>query len=82
VPVSRAADVIDVDTIDALTELLAARIAHDEHRIARAAMRHHYFDDVRVGESTHRFCTEIDALCALRDELIGLTPSTETAVIA
>ncbi len=51
-PVSRAADVIDSTTLGSLAELLAARLDHDEHRIARAAMRHHYFDDVRVGEST------------------------------
>ena len=82
VPVSRAADVIDIDTIDTLAELLAARLAHDEHRMARAAMRHHYFDDVRVGDTTHRFCAEIDALCALRDDLVGVAPRTETAVIA
>ncbi|WP_300680298.1 CDP-glycerol glycerophosphotransferase family protein [Nocardioides sp.] len=82
VPVSRAADVIDVDSIGSLPDLLADRLAHDEHRIARAAMRHHYFDDVRVGESTHRFCAEIDALCVLRDELVGVEPSVEDAVTA
>ena len=72
VPVSRCADVVDRTNLAGLTDLLAARLAHDEHRIARAAMRHHYFDDVRVGESTDRFVSEVGALVALRDRLIGV----------
>jgi hypothetical protein len=78
VPVSRVADVLDSrDLIDlaGLTALIADRLDHDEHRIARAAMRHHYFDDVRVGESTERFTKELSVLCDLRDRLIGVTPS-------
>ena len=74
VPVSRCADVVDGSNLDGLTELLSARLDHDEHRIARAAMRHHYFDDVRVGESTDRFVSEVGALVALRDRLIGVGP--------
>jgi hypothetical protein len=74
VPVSRCADVIDGTNLAGMTELLTARLDHDEHRIARAAMRHHYFDDVRVGESTDRFVTEVGALVALRDRLIGVGP--------
>jgi hypothetical protein len=35
-------------------------------------MRHHYFDDVRVGESTRRFLDEVAHLCARRDELNGV----------
>ena len=34
-------------------------------------MRHHYFDDVRVGDSTARFITEVRDLTALRDRLLG-----------
>ncbi|UDY24665.1 CDP-glycerol glycerophosphotransferase family protein [Nocardioides sp. Kera G14] len=85
VPVSRAADVLqaeDVNDIPGLTALVTARLEHDEHRIARAAMRHHYFDDVRVGESTQRFEAEIAALCELRDRLIGVAPSSDEAVTA
>lgn len=55
VPVSRCADVIDADTVAHLSELLGSRLEHDEHRMARAAMRHHYFDDNGVGDSTVRF---------------------------
>ena len=80
VPVSRCADVVDGTNLAGLTELLAARLDHDEHRIARAAMRHHYFDDVRVGESTDRFLTEVAALVALRDRLIGVGPDLEGEV--
>ena len=34
-------------------------------------MRHHYFDDVKVGDSTARFLTEIRELVDLRDRLLG-----------
>lgn len=81
VPVSRCADVIDASNVAGLTALLADRLAHDEHRIARAAMRHHYFDDVRVGESTERFLAEIAALVALRDELLGVAPAAGGTVV-
>lgn len=74
VPVSRCADVVDASTIDGLTDLVAARLDHDEHRIARAAMRHHYFDDVRVGESTERFLVAVGELVALRDRYVGVDP--------
>jgi hypothetical protein len=82
VPVSRCADVIDSESLGGLTELLAARLDTDEHRIARAAMRHHYFDDVRVGESTDRFIAEIGALVALRDRLVGLDPALDEGVVS
>jgi CDP-glycerol glycerophosphotransferase (TagB/SpsB family) len=82
VPVSRCADVVDSTHLAGLSELLAARLDHDEHRIARAAMRHHYFDDVRVGESTDRFLAEIDVLVTLRDRLIGVDHSVGEVVSA
>lgn len=69
VPVSRCADVVDSSNLDALSTLLADRLAHDEHRMARAAMRHHYFDDNGVGDSTVRFAEAIGELAALRDRL-------------
>lgn len=75
VPVSRCADVVGMDNLADLTSLLTARLDHDEHLLARAAMRHHYFDDVRVGESTDRFITEVGTLVALRDRLIGVGPA-------
>jgi hypothetical protein len=75
VPVSRCADVVDSGNLGGLTGLLASRLVHDEHQIARAAMRHHYFDDVRVGESTDRFLSEVGALVALRDQLAGVGPA-------
>ena len=82
VPVSRCSDVLDGSHLAGLTELLADRLDHDEHRIARAAMRHHYFDDVRVGESTDRFLTEVVALVGLRDRLIGVGPSMDGEVVS
>ena len=54
-----------------LASLLADRLAHDEHHLARVAMRHHYFDDLDVGESTGRFLTEVSRLVTLRDELLA-----------
>lgn len=82
VPVSRCADVIDADDLARLTDLVAARLDHDEHRLARAAMRHHYFDDVHVGESTERFITEIATLVALRDRLVGVAPAVGGGVVS
>ncbi|MFT4289295.1 CDP-glycerol glycerophosphotransferase family protein [Nocardioides sp.] len=78
-PVSRCADVVDSGTIGSLTELLATRLVHDEHRIARAAMRHHYFDGVSVGESTERFLDEISHVVARRDSLVGVPATGEVA---
>jgi hypothetical protein len=44
-------------------------------------MRHHYFDDLHVGESTDRFLAAVSELVALRDDLIagGTTGSAITA---
>lgn len=72
VPVSRCADAIDSEAVGDLATLLADRLDHDQHRIPRVAMRHHYFDDLGVGDSTRRFIDEVDALARLRDELIGI----------
>lgn len=75
VPVSRCGDVIDTDTIGHLTELLGSRLEHDEHRMARAAMRHHYFDDNGVGDSTVRFVEAVSELVELRNRLQGGSPA-------
>ncbi len=77
VPVSRCADVIDSSAIDGLTDLLASRLVHDEHRVARAAMRHHYFDDLVVGESTVRFLDAVGELVTLRDRHLGASPGAD-----
>jgi hypothetical protein len=71
VPVSRCADVLDEVDVAELTALVAARLEHDEHHLARVAMRHHYFDDLQVGDSTTRFLESVSALVALRDRLVG-----------
>jgi hypothetical protein len=70
-PVSRCADVVDSATIGDLTETMTTRLENDELHLARVSMRHHYFDDVRVGESTTRFITEVRELAALRDRLLA-----------
>ena len=69
-PVSRCADVLDSHNVEELTDLLAARLEHDELHLARIAMRHHYFDDVKVGDSTARFLDAVAELAALRDTLV------------
>lgn len=79
-PVSRCADVVGPEDVGDLASLLGDRLAHDEHHLARVAMRHHYFDDLDVGESTGRFLAEVSRLVTLRDEL--LTGGTETAITA
>ncbi|GAA4822068.1 hypothetical protein GCM10025786_32330 [Nocardioides caeni] len=71
VPISRCADVVDADTLPDLTDLLSDRLDHDEHHIARAAMRRHYFDEIAVGDSTARFTEAVTGLVALRDTLQG-----------
>ncbi|GGO69041.1 CDP-glycerol glycerophosphotransferase family protein [Nocardioides deserti] len=71
VPVSRCADVLDSVDVPALTELVAARLDHDAHHLARVAMRHHYFDDLQVGDSTLRFLDAVAELAARRDHLLG-----------
>ncbi len=81
VPVSRCADVIDSVDVPALTELVAARLDHDEHHLARVAMRHHYFDDLQVGDSTLRFLDAVAELAARRDHLLGET-AVDTAITA
>ncbi len=70
-PVSRCADIVDSETVRDLTDLMSQRLEHDELHLARVAMRRHYFDDVRVGESTTRFITEVRELAALRDRLLA-----------
>lgn len=82
VPVSRCADVLDDTNLAGLADLLAARLEHDEHHLARVAMRHHYFDDLQVGESTVRFLSAVDELVALRDRLVGAPASTGAAATA
>ncbi len=71
VPISRCADVVDDLALPSLPELIAARLDHDEHLLARVAMRHHYFDDIGVGESTVRFLAAVDELVQLHDRHHG-----------
>lgn len=81
VPVSRCADVVDTGDRDRLGALVAARLEHDEHHLARVAMRHHYFDDVAVGESTTRFVAVIDELVARHARLTGRVDAGSGAAI-
>ncbi|RYB90558.1 CDP-glycerol--glycerophosphate glycerophosphotransferase [Nocardioides oleivorans] len=69
-PISRCADIVDLESIGGLTEFLAERLDHDELRMGRLSMRHHYFDDLQVGDSTGRFLTSVSDLVALRDRLV------------
>jgi hypothetical protein len=69
-PVSRCADVVHSRNVDRLTGVLAARLEHDELHPDRIAMRHHYFDDAAIGDSTARFIGAVRELTALRDVLV------------
>ena len=69
-PISRCADVVDETSVESLTALLSARLGHDTHHLDRVAMRHHYFDDLHVGDSTVRFLAAVSELVALRDQLV------------
>jgi hypothetical protein len=83
IPVSRCADVIDDVDVAALSALITARLSYDEHHLARVAMRHHYFDDLQVGDSTVRFLGAVSELVALRDRLVaaGSASAEERAAI-
>lgn len=70
VPVSHCADVIDESNVSDLSTLLAARLDHDEHHLDRLAMRHFYFDDLQVGDSTTHFLEALAELARLRDRLL------------
>lgn len=70
VPLSRSADLVDEAGLPGLTDLLRDRLELDEHHLARQAMRHHYFDDLHVGDSTVRFLAAVGEVCALRDRLL------------
>lgn len=70
VPVSHCADIIDETNVSGLSTLLDARLDHDEHYFARLAMRHFYFDDIQVGDSTTRFLEAVAELARLRDRLL------------
>ncbi len=71
IPISRCADVIEREAANDLTTLLPERFACDEHQLARMAVRHHYFDDLHVGDSTARFLGAVSELVTLRDDLVG-----------
>ena len=84
-PVSRCADVIDSDTVAALPETLAARLADDVHLAARQSARLDYFGDLAPGESTTRFLAAVDDAVATRDRLLGeleSAPTTQQGVSA
>ena len=82
VPVSRCADVIDPRNLHDLTALVAERLVRDEHHLGRVAMRHHYFDDLQVGDSTLRFLDAVSELVALRDQLLGEAAGTHAGEAA
>ncbi len=71
IPISRCADVVQADDVRQLASVLGARLEHDEHELARRAMRHHYFDDLHVGDSTARFLGAVSELVALCDQLLA-----------
>lgn len=71
VPVSRCADVVDSDNLADLTSLVTQRLEQDTHHLARVAMRHHYFDDNAVGDSTRRFVEAVGELVVRRDAMLG-----------
>ena len=74
-PVSRCADVVGTADVAGLTDLLAERLDHDTHHLARVAMRHYYFDDLQIGESTVRFVDAVAELVARRDALLRSEPA-------
>jgi hypothetical protein len=82
IPISRCADVLVPDALADLTTLLGDRLARDEHELSRMAMRHHYFDDLHVGDSTSRFLGAVSELVALCEQLLGDSDSSAGAASA
>jgi hypothetical protein len=78
-PISRCADVIDSATIGLLAETVRQRLAHDEYRQARAAVRELYFGDLAPGESTTRFLAAIDDAVRVRDAHLTTEPVVRSA---
>ncbi|MGF0117745.1 CDP-glycerol glycerophosphotransferase family protein [Promicromonospora sp. Marseille-Q5078] len=68
-PVASAVDIVDGDTVGDVAGLLAANLAEDPHRDARAAARDHYFGFAR-GESSRRFLDFVADCVARRDALV------------
>jgi CDP-glycerol glycerophosphotransferase (TagB/SpsB family) len=79
-PVSRCADVVDSTNLRELTELVTERLQRDELHLARIAMRHYYFDDHRVGDSTTRFIDSVAEVATLRDTLLEARGGDEESV--
>ena len=70
IPISRCADVVGRRPPSTPSPaLLRDRLERDEHHLARMSMRHHYFDDLHVGDSTTRFLAAVSELVALRGQL-------------
>ena len=68
---SRCADVVDSTNVHGLSALVGDRLQDDELHPARVSVRHRYFDDVAVGESTARFIDAVNDLVASRDALLA-----------
>jgi CDP-glycerol glycerophosphotransferase (TagB/SpsB family) len=79
-PVSRCAEIVDAGSLGVLTELLTERLAADEHRASREAVREFYFGDLVPGESTERFLAAIEETIAERDRLLEPTASSDVQV--
>jgi hypothetical protein len=74
--------VVDDVDVEAFAALVADRLARDEHHLARVAMRHHYFDDLQVGQSTTRFREAVSELVELRDRLLHGRSGADEAITA
>jgi hypothetical protein len=68
--VSRCADIIDAGSVGTMSQTLATRLASDEGRVSREAVREFYVGDLGPGESTERFLAAVDEALATRDRLV------------
>jgi len=76
-PVSRCAEIVDGDSLGTLAQLLSQRLAIDENRVAREAVREFYFGELGPGESTERFLAALDETIVTRDRLLDPTGAAE-----
>jgi len=79
-PVSRCADIVDAGSLGVLTHALSQRLAIDEHRVSREALREFYFGDLGPGECTERFLTAVEETVATRDRPLGSPTAADVQV--
>jgi CDP-Glycerol:Poly(glycerophosphate) glycerophosphotransferase len=81
IPIARGATVLRADRPGDLPAAVIALLASPGEGPLRAEVRHQYFGDYEVGESTRRFQTVVAELVALRDERVAASGAARSVSI-